>query len=107
MARTVDAAGEQKPVAVTMSGGGEIGLHSMDATDKQKMSRALDAATGKSTSWVNGRSGIKYTITPIKKVIIQNNPFCRQYQADAEKGDSKKAMNGTACVMTDGSWHTI
>jgi surface antigen len=107
MARTVDRTGEEKPVAVTMSGGGEIGLQSMDASDKLKMSKALDAATGKSTSWVNSRTNVKFTVTPIKKVVIQDNPFCRHYQVIAEKGNSRKESSGTACVMTDGSWHTI
>jgi len=107
MARTIDTAGVEKPVAVTMSGGGEIGLQSMDASDKLKMSRSLDAATGKTTTWVNGRTNITFSITPIKKVVIKDNPFCRQYQATAEKGSTRKEMNGTACVMSDGSWHTI
>ena len=107
MARTVNEEGVEKPVVVTMAGGGEIGMQSMDGTDKQKMSRAMDSATGKPTTWVNARTNISFTVTPIKKVVIENNPFCRQYHALAEKGERRKEATGTACVMSDGSWHTI
>jgi surface antigen len=105
--KSVDQAGKETNVNVTMAGGGEISLKSMDAEDKTKMSRALDAGTGKSTRWVNGVSGISYTVTPIKKVVIQGNPFCRDYTVVAEKGNYTKESHGTACVTTDGSWHTV
>lgn len=53
---SVDQTGKETNVNITMAGGGEIGLKSMDANDKTKMSRALDAATGKATHWENGIS---------------------------------------------------
>jgi surface antigen len=107
MGKSVDQEGKQTNVNVTMTGGGEIGLMSMNEDDKIKMSRALDAATGKSTQWKNMASGISYTVTPIRKVVIQNNPFCREYQVVVAKGENTKAIQGTACVTTDGGWHTI
>lgn len=107
VARSVDQAGNETNVNVTMTGGGEIGARSMSADDKVKMSRALDAGTGKPTHWQNGATGISYTVTPIKKVVIQGNPFCREYSVVAERGANKKESRGTACVTTDGSWHTV
>lgn len=103
----VDQTGKETNVNVTMAGGGEIGLRSMDSDDKTKMSRALDAGTGKATHWSNGATGVSYTVTPIKKVVIQGNPFCREYSVVAEKGSNTKETHGTACVTTDGSWHTV
>src|SRR5579885_991768 len=98
---SVDQAGKETNVNITMTGGGEIGLKSMDEQDKSKMSHALDSGTGKSTHWANGATGINYTVTPVKKVVIQGNPFCRQYNVVVEKGNYKKEINGTACVTTD------
>src|SRR6185312_5346192 len=94
IAKSVNQAGKETNVNVTMAGGGEVSLKSMDAEDKTKMMRALDAATGKSTRWVNGMSGISYTVTPIKKVVIQGNPFCREYTVVAEKGNFTKESHG-------------
>jgi surface antigen len=107
VATSVDPTGRETNVNLTMTGGGEIGLKSMDANDKSKMSHALDNATGKSTHWVNGVSGINFTVTPTRKVVVENNPFCRQYLVVIAKGSYQKQFNGTACVTTDGSWHTI
>lgn len=107
IATSVDHAGQETSVNLTMTGGGEIGLASMDANDKLKMSRALDAATGKATHWTNNGSGVSFTVTPIKKVVIENNPFCRQYLVEVSRGSNQKELTGTACVTTDGSWHTI
>jgi surface antigen len=107
IAKSVDNTGQETNVNLTMSGGGEIGLASMDASDKLKMSRALDGATGKATHWVNSASGVNFTVTPIKKVVIENNPFCRQYLVEVARGSNQKELTGTACVTTDGSWHTI
>lgn len=105
--KTVDQAGKETSVNITMQGGGDIGLKSMNAADKTKMSRALDAATGKATHWQNGATGIEYTVTPVRKVVIEGNPFCREYQVLVEKDQYKKEFHGTACVTKDGAWHTI
>lgn len=107
VATSVDRTGRETNVNLTMAGGGDIGLKSMDASDRSKMSHALDNATGKPAHWVNGVSGISFTVTPTKKVVIDNNPFCRQYMVQVAKGNYQKQFNGTACVTTDGGWHTI
>lgn len=107
MARTIDQSGKATPVAVTMTGGEEIGLKSMNATDRNKMSRALDSATGKSTHWKNEATGMEFTVTPVKKIVINDNPFCREYTVLVVRGDRQKQVHGRACVTTDGSWHTI
>lgn len=104
---SVDRQGNQSNVNITMTGGGDIGLKSMDADDKLKMSRALDSGTGKATHWENGATGITYMVTPIRKVVVQGNPFCREYSVQATRGSVTKNNSGTACVTTDGSWHTI
>lgn len=107
MATSVDKTGRKTNVNVTMTGGGDIGVKSMDGNDKVKMARALDASPGKATHWENGSSGISYTVTPIRKVVIQGNPFCREYEVAVMKGEYKKVIREKACVTTDGSWHTI
>lgn len=108
VATTVDqSTGQEVPVNVTMAGGEAIGLKSMDEIDKSKMSHALDGTPGKATQWQNGATGISYTVTPIKKVVINGNPFCRQYQVTIAKGTNSRDLTGTACVTTDGTWHTI
>lgn len=105
---TVDQkTGQDVPVNITMSGGEAIGLKSMDELDKSKMSHALDSPPGKSTHWQNGATGIDYTVTPIKKIVVNGNPFCRQYQVLIQKGEYKRDMTGNACVTTDGTWHTV
>jgi surface antigen len=93
-------------VAVGVQTGGTIGT-SMDALDKVKFSHALDKSPGKSTSWTNDSNGINYTVTPIKKVSINGNPFCRQYEVVAVKGESHRTVNGTACVAADGAWSEL
>lgn len=80
---------------------------SMDQDDKTKLSRALDKAPGKTTSWENGLTGITYTVTPTKKVVIQDKPFCREYHTTATKGGQTREITGTACIAADGNWHTI
>lgn len=79
----------------------------MDADDKVKMSRALDKAPGKTSEWENGRTGITYAVTPIKKVVMQDNPICREYRTIASKGGQNREMTGVACVAADGNWHTV
>jgi|GEM_PF-2682580 surface antigen len=104
---SVDSQGNERNTNITMTGGAEVGIRSMDAEDKIKMSRALDAATGKATHWENAATGIGYTVTPIRKVVVQGNPFCREYSVQASKGSYTRSIGGTACVTTDGTWHTI
>lgn len=80
---------------------------SMDQDDKIKMSRALDKAPGKTTSWTNNRTGIHYEVTPIRKIVIKNNPYCRVYQTISTRGSFSKEVSGTACISEDGNWHPM
>jgi surface antigen len=90
----------------TVAMGGSV-RKSMDSVDLSKLSRAMDKAPGKSTTWVNGATGIKYTVTPIRVVTVNDNHFCRTYSLTAERNNSKRATSGTACVGTDSSWHDV
>jgi surface antigen len=80
---------------------------SMDSDDKIKMSRALDKAPGKTTSWTNNHNGMHYAVTPIRKIVLKDNPFCRVYQMVATRGSHAKEISGTACISEDGNWHPM
>jgi len=80
---------------------------SMDTNDKVKMSKALDKAPGKTTEWTNEQTAITYTVTPIKKVVLNNNPFCREYETQISRRGNMNTVRGTACIAEDGNWHTI
>lgn len=98
--------GEQvKPLA---SGpvGGKVAM-SMNTEDLNKMSRALDKAPGKSTDWVSTSNGTKYTVTPVKKVIVQGHEHCRFYTVTASRGGTTQEVNGTACIGDDGEWRPL
>ena len=86
--------------------GGAIGK-SMDSVDKEKFSHALDKPLGKSTQWKNAISGMTYTVVPTRKVVINNNSFCREYTVKEEKGDKSREFNGTACVDANSNWIAV
>jgi len=86
--------------------GGNL-INSMDSNDKTKMSRGLDKAIGKITTWTNEMTGIQYTVNPIQKVVIGGNQFCRKYMLTATKGENTREINAVACVGTDGEWHAV
>ncbi len=80
----------------------------MDSADRMKMSRALDNPPGKSTHWVNPSSGVSYTLVPTHKVVMNGNPYCRQYTlTSTSSGGSSHQSSGTACVSSDGSWQAV
>lgn len=95
----------ENPVATGEAPGSS--LAKMDEADRSKMFHALDSAPGKATNWTNPATGIAYTVTPVKKVTINGNPYCREYQTIAVKEDKQKEINGTACVGQDGQWHSV
>lgn len=99
--------GQEQNVVVNMTGGTSIAPPSMNANDQSRMSHGLDAALGKSDSWSNASTGYSYTVTPIKKVLINGNPFCREYGLVIVNNGNREAIRGTACVMTDGNWHRV
>jgi len=80
----------------------------MDEADKTKMLHAMDKAPGKSTHWVNERTNIEYTVTPTKKVYVQDKRYCRQYQMIAiNANDKEQSVEGVACIASDGNWHIL
>lgn len=85
--------------------GGSI-AYAMDSNDKSKMFHALDLAPGKATHWMNPTTGVNYTVVPIKKITVNGNPFCREYQTTSSKGSQEHQVTGTACVGQDGAWHS-
>ncbi len=96
----------ENPVATGVAPGGSI-ANKMDEADKSKMFHALDSAPGKATNWTNPNTGISYTVTPTKKVTLNGNPYCREYETTAVKGERQNQLNGTACVGQDGQWHSV
>lgn len=80
---------------------------SMEKDDKIKMSRALDKSPGKTTSWTNNRTQIHYEVTPVKKIVLKDNPYCRTYTMLSIRGAYSKEISGTACVSDDGNWHPL
>ncbi len=99
--------GDEQNFAVNMTGGGSIAAPSMNDSDKSQMAHALDAPLGKSVQWTNGGTGYSYTVTPVRKVVINQNPFCREYGLVIVKDGNREAVRATACVTTDGNWHRV
>lgn len=97
-------AGGQGRVSTVVSG--DIGGR-MDAIDRSKLSHALDRPLGKSTSWTNVNTGINYTVVPVRKVTVNGNSFCRQYQVTASRDGKERNTDGTACVASDGQWQSV
>lgn len=107
------ASGEEKPielsgapVADTAPLAGNI-EGSMDDNDRNKLSRALDAGIGKESRWVSSATGITYSVMPTRKISVGGNNLCRQYTITATRGSSRQQVSGSACVGSDGAWHTV
>lgn len=94
------------PVADSAPLAGDI-QGSMDENDRNKLSRALDGGIGKETHWVSGATGIAYTVVPTRKISVGDNNLCRKYSITASRGGSRREVNGSACVGSDGAWHTV
>lgn len=86
--------------------GGSIAV-TMDSFDQTRLNRALDAGIGKTTTWISSHNSVTYAVTPVKKVTIENNTFCREYLVTANKGSNQRVYNGRACVSSDGNWHEV
>lgn len=86
--------------------GGSIEQY-MDANDKIKLSRAMDGAPGKSTTWSNPVNGAEFSVTPIEKVSIEGAKYCRTYRVTMTKDNAQNQTSGTACIRDDGTWHTV
>lgn len=102
-----------QPVALGagMSSGGSLVSGSVEKImtdeDKIKLSRALDGAPGKTTTWENFSTGYTYAVTPTKKITVDKNPFCREYSLMVTRSGSQRDSSGRACITADGNWHTI
>lgn len=94
------------PVADTAPLAGNI-EGSMDENDRTKLSRALDGGIGKQTHWTSGATGIAYTVVPTQKISVGGNNLCRKYTITATRGGSRQQVSGSACVGSDGAWHTV
>jgi surface antigen len=79
----------------------------MDANDKIKLSRGMDGAPGKATSWSNPVNGAEFSVTPIEKVAIDGARYCRSYRVTMTRQGAQDQVNGTACIRDDGTWHTV
>jgi len=94
------------PVADTAPLAGNIEA-SMDGNDRTKLSRALDGGIGKQTRWTSSGTGITYTVVPTQKITVGGNSLCRKYTITAIRGASTQQVSGSACVGSDGAWHTV
>lgn len=79
----------------------------MSGADRAKLAHALDSPPGKTSNWINTNSGVSYSVTPIRKVTINNNHLCRVYTSTAMRNGQKQEITGTACIGDDGAWHKI
>lgn len=84
--------------------GGSVGK-SMDDSDQLRMSRSLENnSVGQPAYWQNAQTGTTYTVTPIKNVTYNGNPYCREYHTVANIGGKRQQVYGTACRKPDGAW---
>jgi len=86
--------------------GGNIRAN-MDNVDLSKLSRAMDKSPGRSTHWENAARGVKYTVTPVKRVTVNGNKFCRSYSLIEERGSHQRSADGVACVGDDTNWKDV
>jgi surface antigen len=87
--------------------GSAIGKN-MDETDKLKMSRTLETNNvGQPAYWQNSKTGSSYTVTPVKNLTVDGNPYCREYRTTAVIAGKKQQMYGTACRQPDGTWKMV
>lgn len=88
--------------------GGLIG-HSMDNSDNVRTVTVIkESPTNRTSSWVNSKTGVAYTMTPTSGVFMVNgNPNCRNFHFTATRYSKIHEYDGTACVMSDGYWHTV
>ncbi len=89
--------------------GGLIG-HNMESTDHSASYNSLQSnGTNQTSSWVNRHTGTSYTMTPTSGFYtVRGNPNCRNFHFTATtRNGNTDSSNGTACLMSDGRWHTV
>lgn len=83
--------------------GADIGGR-MDKADRACTGHALElAASGKSVTWVNGRSGITYQLTPLDTRPSKDG--CRRFRLVATGSFGLSEGRATACPGDAGVWH--
>jgi surface antigen len=94
-----DTAYESKRIA------GSFTSH-MEPTDKAQLRGAFENnPVGQTTSWTNDKTGVAYSVTPIKNVTYKGNEYCREYRISNNKGDQKQ---GIACRRAKGAvWEPV
>jgi len=82
--------------------GADIGRR-MDQADRACTGHALElAASGKSVTWINGRSGITYQLTPLDSRPSADG--CRRFRLVATGPFGLSEGRATACPGDDGVW---
>lgn len=87
--------------------GMDLAAVDMSGADRSKLAHALDAPPGKSSTWINTSNGVSYTVTPIRKVTINDNHLCRVYTTTSDHNGQRHEVTGTACIGDDGAWHKM
>lgn len=87
--------------------GGAIG-ESMDSTDKMHVTTFSPSLQhNRSTSWVNTKTGVMYTFTPMHTVQYNGYSYCRKYKMTANYPSHKvKRYYGVACHR-DHEWVVV
>jgi surface antigen len=89
--------------------GGYIG-HSMDSSDNEKMSTAMNNnSINEPSNWTNDKTGVWYKIVPTSGFITyKGNPNCRHYIAYGKDQNGKTTKNrGIACRMDNNMWQQV
>jgi len=88
--------------------GAAIG-ESMDSSDKNHMATfSHSLKSSQSTSWVNTKTGIMYTFTPLHSVRHEGYSYCRKYKVTASYPSHKvKRYYGVACRQSNGTWAVV
>ena len=102
-----DGTGQLAAVAIGALLGGYLGGNigqSMDELDRRRMNDALESApTGRSVSWNNPDTGIRYKTTPTRTYKKAQRP-CREYTTEAVIDGRAEIIHGKACRGAKGNW---
>ncbi len=100
---------ENRPVAIvvgTVLGaviGAKIG-RALDESDRACMGHALELAGEKKTvAWTNGRTGVRYELTPTRNLGDSRQP-CREFTTKVSNGKATELTKGVACRRGAGDW---
>lgn len=86
--------------------GGSVG-RSMDGIDQGCVAGALDyLPDNRPIAW-RGDEGETYRVVPTRSWHVDDQRYCREYQAAAVIGGRRQQTYGTACRQPDGSWEIV